>query len=159
MVIMHLRASGTEKPGSRVVAEAGRGGRHGRGGRGGGGGGGRGGGRGGSGANKPRIRLGKYEFKEWKRLSEDEIDLKPPLRRSGKPLLLKRLKKRNRNQTSTLATTLARTRTRSATDSSMATTALTMVSSLPTTTHFLNRSASGLAQDLQGHALYGPVKA
>jgi hypothetical protein len=58
MAIMHQKASGTGKPGSRVVAEAGRGGR--------------GGGRGGGGANKPRIRLGKYENKEWHSLSKDE---------------------------------------------------------------------------------------
>jgi hypothetical protein len=72
MAIMHLQASVTKKTGARVVAEAGRGGRSGRGGRGSRGGRGRGGGRSGRGANKPRIRLGKYENKEWHSLSKDE---------------------------------------------------------------------------------------
>jgi len=70
MAIMHQQASVTGKPGSCVVAEAGRGGRGGRGGH--GGRGGRGGRRGRRGANKPCIRLGKYENKEWHNLSSDE---------------------------------------------------------------------------------------
>jgi hypothetical protein len=70
MVIMHQQASVTGKPGSCVVAEAGRGGRGGRGGH--GGRGGRGGRRGRRRANKPCIRLGKYENKEWHSLSKDK---------------------------------------------------------------------------------------
>jgi hypothetical protein len=53
-------------------------------------------------------------------------------RRSGRPLRLRLLKKRNR--TSMPVTASARTRTRSATDSSMAMMAFTLMSSLPTTT-------------------------